>query len=272
MSPSASHITPPHIQIPQVVVTNTLIVTNLDRRTFLPENLAELRSRLEQYGIIYKIVPIKSFNRILAIFYQTNDAKIAKTYCDRTKFLDNDVRIYYGQHTSIYDDEEDNNSKHLNVPALEKNWLISPPCSPPVGWTQIKEDGPNSNTLADDLVHALAHASLNNNIIDYYKNNDDVADFSLDTNMNVDDISRMQSPLLTVASCDSDSHQSDVNVPLILIQDWDNSGSQDTKMTKDSKLIQQTKAQLYPTLMRRPPTPDSRSQIIQTPRPPLLFS
>src|SRR3954447_538532 len=94
MSPSAL---PPQIQIPEVAVTNTLIVTNLDRETFFPENLAALRDRLERHGKIYKIVPIKSFNRVLVIFYQTNDAKIAKTYCDRVKFLDKKIRIYYGQ-------------------------------------------------------------------------------------------------------------------------------------------------------------------------------
>ena len=99
VSPNARNrnLLPLRIKIPEIIVTNTLIITNLDRGTFLPENLAELRDRLEQYGKIYKIVPIKSFNRILAVFYQINDAKIAKTYCDRVKFLDKNIRIYYGR-------------------------------------------------------------------------------------------------------------------------------------------------------------------------------
>lgn len=260
--PCASHVLPPRIKIPEIVVTNTLIVTNLDREAFIPENLAELRDRLERHGKIYKLVPIKSFNRILAIFYQTNDAKTAKRYCDRGEFLNKVMRIYYGQHTPLYD--EIDNSRHLNVPELERNWLVSPPCSPPVGWTQIKEDRPNSNTLADDLVHALAHASLNAN---YFKNHD-VDDFSLNDNFNQvnnEEISRMQKPILTVVPCDSDSNQSNAKVPLILIQDWDNSESQDTRKTKTRNFnIQQTKAQLYPNLLQRAPT--------STPRPPLLFS
>jgi hypothetical protein len=136
-----------------------------------------------------------------------------------------------------------------------------------MGWTQVREDRPNSNTLADDLVHALAHASL-----DYYKNHDDISDFSLDTDRNDNDISRTQTPRLTVVPCDSDSRQSDVKVPLILVQDWDDSESQDTKKTKINFNIQQTKAQLYPTLMQRPPTPTPRPSIVQTPRPPLIFS
>ena len=97
MSPCASHVLPPRIKIPEVITTNTLIVTNLDRETFLPENLADFRNLFERHGKIYKIVPIKSLNRILAIFYQTNEARVAKAYCDRVKLLNKNIRIYYGQ-------------------------------------------------------------------------------------------------------------------------------------------------------------------------------
>ena len=40
-------------------------------------------------------------------------------------------------------------------PAIEKNFLISPPGSPPVGWEPLKEDLPSSSPLVDDLIQAL---------------------------------------------------------------------------------------------------------------------
>lgn len=38
----------------------------------------------------------------------------------------------------------------LSVPALSRNFLISPPGSPPVGWEQTLEEAPNSQTHPDD--------------------------------------------------------------------------------------------------------------------------
>lgn len=40
----------------------------------------------------------------------------------------------------------------LLVPSLSKNFLISPPGSPPVGWEQILEEAPNTKALHESLV------------------------------------------------------------------------------------------------------------------------
>lgn len=50
----------------------------------------------------------------------------------------------------------------LRPPEIEKNFLISPPGSPPVGWEPIKEDPPNAAPLADDLMAALRKLQINN--------------------------------------------------------------------------------------------------------------
>lgn len=48
----------------------------------------------------------------------------------------------------------------LRPPQLEKNFLISPPGSPPVGWEQVREEPPNHAPLADDLMNALKKLQL----------------------------------------------------------------------------------------------------------------
>lgn len=52
---------------------------------------------------------------------------------------------------------------HLRPPAIEKNFLISPPGSPPIGWEQVAEDPPNVVPLAEDLIAALHKLQLTTN-------------------------------------------------------------------------------------------------------------
>jgi calcipressin-2 len=52
---------------------------------------------------------------------------------------------------------------HLRPPPIEKNFLISPPGSPPVGWEQVAEEPPNAMPLADDLIAALHKLQLATN-------------------------------------------------------------------------------------------------------------
>jgi hypothetical protein len=49
---------------------------------------------------------------------------------------------------------------YLRPPPIEKNFLISPPGSPPIGWEPVKEDPPNSTPLAEDLISALRQLQL----------------------------------------------------------------------------------------------------------------
>ena len=57
--------------------------------------------------------------------------------------------------------DTDPSSNYLRPPDLEKNFLISPPGSPPEGWEPVVEDAPNAATLAEDLQRALERLQLN---------------------------------------------------------------------------------------------------------------
>nr|CAG8620387.1 6110_t:CDS:2 [Entrophospora candida] len=163
MAPSASHLMPST----EIITTNTLIVTNLDPLVFLAGNFMKIKAKFEQYGSIYKLIPIKSFN--------------------------------------LYDDETDKSKHHLNIPVLEKNRLDSPPGSP--------------KTLVDDLGYKLVNINLNNsnsngvNVVDTHNE-----DFSLDNNNGGAD----------------NSHKDDV--PMIFVQDWDDSLSPSTSLSSPSLL------------------------------------
>lgn len=62
------------------------------------------------------------------------------------------LRVYFGPPTAIIPHDP---TSTLSVPSTDKNFLISPPGSPPVGWEPIREDPPNRDTLAEDLIRAL---------------------------------------------------------------------------------------------------------------------
>ncbi|CAG8434287.1 1772_t:CDS:2 [Ambispora gerdemannii] len=250
---------------PKIISTNTLIIANLSREAFRSENLIELRAQLEQYGTLYKFIPIKSFHRILAVYYNTVDASAAKTFADKMMFLSSNIRIYFGMHTPICDTID--KSQHLAVPKIEKNWLISPPRSPPVDWTQTREDSPNSNTLADDLIHALrpyATKNIGDIIID--EEEDEIPRFFLDDvseKGKKSSLSRLDVPCLTIITNnegDSDGGDDDRSVPMILVQDWDHDS---TIKIGSSNLLNVTN--VNHRIAQLPPL-----TYIPTPRPPIF--
>ena len=91
-------------------------------------------------------------------FLPTNIFRALIRRLRRAEFV---IRVYRGDRTHIIEaPAEGPDPKYLRPPDIEKNFLISPPGSPPEGWEPIKEDPPNSVPLADDLIAALRKLQL----------------------------------------------------------------------------------------------------------------
>ncbi|KAG6900356.1 hypothetical protein C0993_011987 [Termitomyces sp. T159_Od127] len=150
--------------------TNTITVTRVPKDFFHPVLLDLLRGHFATYGEINRWAPLPGFGRIIIVYRFEDNAESAKQHCDRIVIQRSqdgsevELRVYRADPNPLTNEDifgttipEDN---YLRPPAVEKNFLISPPGSPPVGWEQIREDPPNANPLADDLMHALQKLQL----------------------------------------------------------------------------------------------------------------
>ncbi|GBE82813.1 Calcipressin [Sparassis latifolia] len=158
-SPPSSHSASPTADSSR---TNTLIITQLPAAFFAPAIQEALRDYFALYGAIHAWAPLKAFSRVLLVYYSEDDAERAKQSCDRLivgstqTSPEMTLRVYRADPTPIRQAPKDGMDDHyLRPPPIEKNFLISPPGSPPVGWEQIREEPPNSAPLADDLISAL---------------------------------------------------------------------------------------------------------------------
>ncbi|KZT11144.1 Calcipressin [Laetiporus sulphureus 93-53] len=146
--------------------TNTLVIAQLPPTFFEAIVLDTLRRHFGTYGSIYAWAPLKSFARIILVYYSEDDAEQAKDACDRLLVGPSEdspaalLRVYRADRTTIVVNEAEYDNIHLRPPKLEKNFLISPPGSPPVGWEPILEHPPNATPLAEDLMTALRHLQL----------------------------------------------------------------------------------------------------------------
>ncbi|KAJ7589504.1 calcineurin-binding protein [Mycena floridula] len=140
--------------------TNTIAITSLPKPYFYPEILDVLHHHFSSYGEINQWVPLPGFGRILVVYVNDEAAEAAKLECDTIQLDATEdrpeviLRVYRADPNPIA------TTSYLQPPAIEKNFLISPPGSPPVGWEQIREDPPNVTPLADDLIAALKKLQL----------------------------------------------------------------------------------------------------------------
>ncbi|KAI9334996.1 Calcipressin-domain-containing protein [Zopfochytrium polystomum] len=93
------------------------------------------------------------------VFNSVGDATAARAELESSSSaeLGPNFRVYYADHTEDrhLNPEQGVNIGHLQVPEIERNFLLSPPGSPPIGWVQSREGGPNPGGHAQALLDAL---------------------------------------------------------------------------------------------------------------------
>ncbi|KAL2916323.1 hypothetical protein HK105_204079 [Polyrhizophydium stewartii] len=163
---------------PQPIATNTLVITNLLPEAFEAQG-QPVREMLQQtYGSLAKLVILKSFGRMLAVFSDTFVAQRAREDLHKSDFQGREMRVYFGQHTDLnhLDPNAGMRLNLLQVPETERNFLLSPPGSPPVGWVQTQEREPVQGGHAEALM--LSALSL----ADFHLDGGEDVDLDLDEN------------------------------------------------------------------------------------------
>ena len=95
-----------------------------------------------------QFIYLSSFRRVRVRYNSPSEAGKAKLALHNTNYLDSTITVYYAQSSSL----SEASTSSLMPPTPQKQYLISPPASPPVGWEPVEENKPAFNF---DLVSTL---------------------------------------------------------------------------------------------------------------------
>jgi len=127
----------------------SLVVTNVDLSVFVDDLVkSEFEARFLAFDPDIAFYYIRTFRRVRLDFSCPDTAAAAKDSLDGLLLTSGNTMHCYFLKVFRTRDEV-----FLAPPPLEKQFLISPPCSPPVGWEQPKEDNP---VVDYDLLAAMA--------------------------------------------------------------------------------------------------------------------
>ncbi|CAG9787718.1 unnamed protein product [Diatraea saccharalis] len=129
----------------------SVIVTNVHSDVFNDEKLKkEMEDLFRTFSENTTFQWLRSFKRLRVNYDSPLAAANARIQLHQYKFHDNRINCYFAQPVTPV------SLKNLRPPAPVKQFLISPPSSPPIGWEPREEGEPLVN---HDLLAALASLS-----------------------------------------------------------------------------------------------------------------
>lgn len=143
--------------------SHVLMVTNLDPIVFTdPLARSKFESMFCPFGDSSTIEfrYLKSFKRIRVDFKDPHALEMARKSLDQTKFGQTHMRCYNVQMINLQTklsnngDRDASSCNYLRIPKPTKQFLISPPASPPVGWEPVTESSP---CIDVQLIAAIAN-------------------------------------------------------------------------------------------------------------------
>lgn len=127
----------------------SIIVTNIHSEVFVSEDLkAEMEALFRTFSDAATFHWLKSFKRLRVNFDTSMAAANARVQLHQYQFHNSVISCYFAQPVTPV------SHKNLQPPPLTKQFLISPPASPPAGWEPREENEPLVN---HDLLAALAN-------------------------------------------------------------------------------------------------------------------
>lgn len=151
------------------MATNTLIITGLSRAHFTSEPfMNELKKALASDDLVCW-APLKSLGRIVCVFVSIDSCSVAKKYIKQAAeaaYVDEEFLNYSTLKAQYAPNNTDmatlgDTKQLLQLPDAGKLFFISPPPSPPVGWTSRLEDTPNPEAF-DTQFYDMLHKELSN--------------------------------------------------------------------------------------------------------------